>query len=69
VVEERQEASHRGDREKAGGVAASSVGERRSIRTVTKQQPNDSESSRVKQKGNTKVKTVPGREKPKAEFR
>ncbi len=38
---ERQNASHRGDREKAGGVAASPVGERRRVRTVAQQQPND----------------------------
>ena len=70
--EEREEASHRGDREKAGGVAASPVGERRSVRTVAQQQPNDSGGSRVKQsKRQNKVKIVPGREKqkPKAEFR
>ena len=67
----REEASHRGDREKAGGVAASPVGERRSIRTVAQQQPNDSGGSRVKQKGKTKSKSFQEekRQKPKAEFR
>jgi hypothetical protein len=47
------------------GVAASSVGKRRSVRTVAPQQPNDSGGSRVK------TKTLPEekRQKPKAEFR
>jgi len=46
----RQEASHRGDGEKAGGAAASFVGERRSVRTVAQQQANDSSGRRVKTK-------------------
>ena len=58
---ERQEASDRCDREKAGGVAASSVGERRSVRTVAQQQPNDSGDSRVKTKPFQEEK----RQKPK----
>ena len=68
---EREEASDRGDREKAGGVAASLVGERRSVRTVAQQQPNDRGGSRVKQKGKTKSKPFQEekRQKPKAEFR
>jgi Transposase IS116/IS110/IS902 family len=59
------------DRKKARGAAASPVGERRSVRTVVQQQPNESGGSRVEQKNKTKVKTVPGREKTKAktEFR
>ena len=65
----REEASDRRHRKKAGGVAASPVGERRSVRTVAQQQPNDSGGSRVKQKGKTKIKTVPGREKTKAQSR
>ena len=62
---ERQEASHRGHGKKTGGVAASSVGERRSVRSVTQQQPKDSSGSRVK------IKTAPRGEKTKAkaEFR
>jgi hypothetical protein len=47
---EWEEASHRGDREKAGSVAASPVGERRSVRTVAQQQPNNRGRSRVKTK-------------------
>ena len=39
--EERKEASHRGHREKAGGVAASPVGERRSLRAIAQQQANE----------------------------
>ena len=66
--EEREEASHRCDREKAGGVAASPVGERRSVRTVAQQQPNDRGGSRIKQKAK-QIKTVPGREKTKAQSR
>jgi hypothetical protein len=45
------------------------MGERRSIRTVAQQQQNDSGGSRVEQKDKTKVKTVPGREKTKAQSR
>jgi hypothetical protein len=63
--EEQQEASHRGDREKAGGVVASPVGERRSVRTVAQQQPNDRSRSRVKTKSFQEEK----RQEPKAEFR
>jgi len=40
--EKREEASHRGHGEKAGGVAASPVGERRSVRAVAQQPRNDS---------------------------
>ena len=54
--------------QKAGGVAASPVGERRSVRTIAQQQPNDRGRSRVKPKQN-KVKIVPGREKTKAQSR
>jgi transposase len=61
--QKREEASHRGHCEKAGGVAASPVGEWRSVRTDAQQQPNDSSRSRVK------TKTVPGREKTKAQSR
>jgi hypothetical protein len=55
---------------KAGGAAASPVGERRSVRTFAQQQPNDRGRSRVDKKQN-KVKIIPGREKTKAkaEFR
>ena len=56
--EKRQEASHRGDREKAGGVAASPVGERRCVRTAAQQPRNDSSSGRVrKQNRSRKGKT------------
>ena len=67
--EERKETSDRGDRQKAGSVAASSVGERRSVRTVAQQQPNDRGGSRVKQNSKARIKTVPGREKKKAQSR
>jgi hypothetical protein len=45
---EERETSYRGYGEKAGGVAASSVGERSSVRTVAQQQQNDSARSRAK---------------------
>jgi len=67
---ERKETSDRGDRKKAGSVA-SPVGERRSVRTIAQQQPNDSGGSRVERK--TKQKSKPfheeKRQKPKAGFR
>jgi hypothetical protein len=67
----RQEASHRGHGKKAGGVAASSVGERRSVRALAQQQPNDSCGSCVKQTAKAKSKSFQQeeRQKPKAEFR
>jgi hypothetical protein len=62
--------SHRCNREKAGGVAASPVGERRSG-TVVQQQANDRGRSRVKPKRKTKSqnRSRKNRQKPKAEFR
>src|SRR5208337_753578 len=51
--------------EKAGGVVASPVGERRSVRTVAQQLPNEGCGRRVKQK-RQQPKTVPGREKDKS---
>src|SRR5215472_292332 len=53
--------------EKVGGVAASPVGERRSIRTPAQQQPSRCCGGRLKDK----TEIVPGREKTKAkaEFR
>jgi hypothetical protein len=47
---EQQEASHRCDREKAGGVAASPVGEWRSVRAIAQQLSSCSHSSRIKTK-------------------
>src|SRR5580693_9154027 len=41
----REEASHRRHRKKAGGAAASLVGERRGVPTIAQQQPNDSGGS------------------------
>src|SRR6185437_15149594 len=41
----RKEASHRGHRKKAGGVAASPVGQRRSVRTLAQQRSSCSDSS------------------------
>jgi len=66
---ERQETSHRSHGEKAGGIAASSVGKWRSVRTIAQPQP-DSCGSRVKRKAE-QVKIVPEEEKTKAkaEFR
>src|SRR5262249_8207716 len=63
----REEASHRCDREKAGGAAASPVGEWRSIRTVAQPRPSSGGSRRLSQKDNNKIKTVPGEngQKPK----
>src|SRR5207237_9256911 len=46
----RQEASHRCDCEKAGSVAASPVGEWRSVRTIAQQLSSCSHSSRIKTK-------------------
>jgi hypothetical protein len=65
----RKEASHRCDGEKAGGVAASPVGERRSVRTATQQQWKDSCGSRVRTKTKSKTKTVVIREKTKSQSR
>src|SRR5215467_15629252 len=48
--QQRQEASHRGHSQKAGGVAASPVGERRSVPTLAQQQSSYSCGSRVNQK-------------------
>ena len=67
--EEREEASDRGYGKKAGGVVASPVGERRSVRTIAQQQPNDSGDSRIERKTKNKTKTVPGREKTQAQSR
>jgi hypothetical protein len=63
--EKWEEASHCCDREKAGRVAASPVGKRRSVRTIAQQLSSYSYSSCVKQNRS------PGREKtkPKTEFR
>ena len=68
---EREEASHRGDCEKAGGVVASSVGKWRGVRTAAQQQPNDSRGSRVKRQTNSKsfYEEKEQNQKPKAEFR
>jgi hypothetical protein len=66
---ERQEASHRGHREKAGGAVASPVGERGGIPTVVQRHPNHRGRSRIKTNGKTKIKIVPGREKTKAQSR
>ena len=63
---EWQETSDRGHCEKAGGAAASSMGERRSVRTVAQQQPNDSGVSRVKQNGKTKSKSFQEEKRQKA---
>ena len=60
----REEASHRGHRKKAGGAAASPVGERRSVRTAAQQQPKRDAGGQQ-----TKVKIVLGREKTKAQSR
>ncbi len=57
---QREEASHRGHVEKAGGVTASPVGERRSVRTTAQQLSSCSCSSRVK----TKSKSSRKRQKP-----
>ena len=58
---------------KLANLAAQDVGERRSIRAIAQQPPNDSCGSCVKTKRQDNVKIVPGREKqikkPKAEFR
>ena len=69
--EKREEASHRGDCEKAGGVAASLVGKWRSVRTIAQQQPNDSCGSRVGRKTKQKSKSFQEEKKTKAkaEFR
>jgi len=69
--QEREEASDRCDGEKAGGATASPVGERRSVRTIAQQQPNDRGGSRIKQNGKTKSKSFQGEknQKAKAEFR
>src|SRR5208282_1585053 len=48
--EKREEASHRGHGQKAGGVAASPVGKRRSVRAIAQQPPNHSCGSCVKTK-------------------
>jgi hypothetical protein len=52
---------------KAGGAAASPLGERRSIPTIAQRQPNDRGGSRVKQNSKARIKTVPRREKTKAQ--
>jgi hypothetical protein len=69
--EKRQETSDRGDRKKAGSAAASSVGERRSVRTAPQQQPNDRGGSRIKQKAKQSQNRSRKRKikKLKAEFR
>src|ERR1700733_5598173 len=61
--EEREEASDRRHCKKARGAAASSMGERRSIRAIAQQPPTDSCGSCVKTKRQDNVKIVPGREK------
>src|SRR5881394_249183 len=61
----RKEAGHRGHGKKAGRVAASPVGKRRSVRAIAQPQPNDSCGSCVKTKSSRKRKN----RKPKAEFR
>ncbi len=66
---ERKEASDCGHGKKAGSAAASSVGERRSVRALAQQQPNNSCSRCVKTKTQNKIKIVPGREKTKAQSR
>ena len=68
---ERQEASHRGHCEKAGGIAASSVGEREVYEPWHNSSRTTVGGSGVKTKRQDKVKIVPGRENqmPKAEFR
>jgi hypothetical protein len=66
---ERKEASDCCDCDKAGGVAASPVGERRSVRTVAQQQSSDSDGSRVEQNRKPTSKSCPGREETKAQSR
>ena len=65
--EKRQEAGHRGHGKKAGGAAASLVGERRGIRAVAQLQPNDRGRSRVKQTAKPESKSFQEekRKKPK----
>src|SRR5438045_4227741 len=55
--QERQEASHRGHREKAGGAVASPVGERGGIPTVAQRHPNHRGRSSIKTNGKTKIKS------------
>jgi hypothetical protein len=67
----RKEAGHCGYGKKAGGVVASPVGERRSMRPVAQPPPNDNCGSRVRTlKSKTKSKSFQEgkRQKPKAEF-
>ena len=59
--EKRQEAGPRGDRPKTGSVAASPVGERRSVRAIAQQPPNGSGGSRIKQKTKPTSKSFPER--------
>jgi transposase len=67
----RKEASDRGHGQKAGSVAASPVGERRSVRTIAQQQSNYDCSGCIKQTAKTNSKSFQEekRQKPKAEFR
>src|SRR5512146_1041068 len=55
--EERQETGHHRHGPQAGGLAASSVGERRSLRTIAQQQEPGSAGSRVNQNLQGKEKT------------
>jgi hypothetical protein len=45
------------------------VGERRSVRTIAQQQPNDRGGSRIKQNGKTKSKSFQGEKNQKAQSR
>jgi hypothetical protein len=65
----RKEASHCGHGKKAGGVAASPVGERRSVPTVAQQEPNHSGRSRVKQEGKNNPKPFQEEKRQKAQSR
>jgi hypothetical protein len=64
---EWKEASHCGHGKKAGGAAASPMGEWRSVRTIAQQQPHDGCGSRVRSKRKTKSKSFweEKRQKPK----
>ena len=53
----RKEAGDRCHGKKAGGAAASPVGERRSVRAIAQQQSHDSCGSCIKQNGKTKSKS------------
>jgi hypothetical protein len=66
-----QEASHYRDSKKVSGVAASPLGQWRSVRTIAHRQPSESCGRSVKQKATTTPKRFQEekKQKPKAEFR